>query len=76
MQRKLTITVDEQVYLGLHEVIGRRKISHFIESLVRPHILKKELDASYLEMSRDEKRESDALDWSEGTMMDFSDEKR
>jgi len=36
MQKKLTITIDEQVYEGLHAVIGRRRISRFIEDLVRP----------------------------------------
>ena len=36
MQRKLTITIDEDVYDGLYRVAGRRRISKFIESLVRP----------------------------------------
>ena len=27
MQKKLTITVDEKVYEGLHKVVGRRRIS-------------------------------------------------
>jgi len=27
MQKKLTITVDEKVYEGLHTVVGRRRIS-------------------------------------------------
>ena len=35
MQKKLTITLDEQVYQGLHTVIGRRRISRFIETVVR-----------------------------------------
>ena len=39
MQKKLTITLDERVYEGLHKFIGRRKISQFIESLVRPHVI-------------------------------------
>ena len=39
MQKKLTITIDEQVYDGLHRVIGPRKISQFIEGLVRPHVI-------------------------------------
>src|SRR4051812_1002520 len=34
MRKKLTITLDERVYEGLHKVVGRRKISGFIESLV------------------------------------------
>jgi len=31
MQKKLTITLDENVYEGLHRVIGRRHISEFTE---------------------------------------------
>ena len=39
MHKKLTIILDERVYEGLHTVIGRRKVSQFIESLVRPHVV-------------------------------------
>ena len=39
MQKKLTITIDDGVYHGLHTVVGRRRISQFIESLVRPHVI-------------------------------------
>jgi len=41
MQKKLTVTIDEEVYEGLRTVIGPRKISRFIEDLVRPHVVKK-----------------------------------
>jgi predicted CopG family antitoxin len=47
MQRKLTVTIDEEVYEGLRKVIGPPKISHFIEDLIRPHVIKKELYAAY-----------------------------
>jgi hypothetical protein len=47
VQKKLTITVDERVYDGLHNVIGRRRISRFIESLVRPYVVGKDLEAAY-----------------------------
>jgi predicted CopG family antitoxin len=47
VQKKLTITVDEQVYEGLYRVIGQGKISQFIESLVRPHVIKSSLDEAY-----------------------------
>ncbi|MFN2398853.1 MAG: hypothetical protein ABR543_09490 [Gemmatimonadaceae bacterium] len=40
MQKKLTIMIDEEVYAGLYRFIGRRKISQFIERLVRPHVLR------------------------------------
>lgn len=72
MQKKLTITVDEQVYLGLHSVVGRRNISQFINSLVRPHVLKTDLEAAYSEMAADESREREALEWVEATIGDVN----
>jgi len=76
MQKKLTITLDEQVYGGLHSVIGRRRISRFIESLVRPYVLGKDLDAAYRQMAKDERREAEALAWAEATVGDVADETR
>jgi predicted CopG family antitoxin len=74
MQKKLTITVDKHVYEGLHTVIGRRKISQFIEELVRPHVLQKDLEAAYKRMGRDEAREAEAVEFSEATLVDVADE--
>ena len=76
MQKKLTVTIDEEVYEGLRTVIGPRKISRFIEDLVRPHVVKKDLYAAYKEMAADRIRESQALEWAEGTIGDLNDEKR
>jgi len=76
MQKKLTITVDEQVYEGLHRVIGRGHISQFIEGLVRPHVLIVDMEAAYREMAQDEAREQEALEWAEATIGDVADETR
>jgi predicted CopG family antitoxin len=76
MQNKLTITVDEKVYSALHKYIGRRKISKFIEGLVRPHALDKSLLDAYAEMAKDEAREKEAFEWSEGLIGDVADEPR
>ena len=76
MQKKLTVTIDEEVYDGLRAVIGPRKISRFIEDLVRPHVVKKNMYAAYKEMAADKVRESEALEWAEGTVGDLSDEER
>jgi predicted CopG family antitoxin len=76
MQKKLTITIDEQVYEGLYAVIGRRRISRFIEDLVRPYVLYHELEAAYQQMAQDEEREAEALEWAEATVGDVSDETR
>ncbi len=76
MQKKLTITLDEQVYLGLHAVVGRRRISRFIESVVRPHVLAPDLNAAYQQMAEDEGREAEAREWAEATIGDVQDEAR
>ena len=74
MQKKLTVTIDEEVYEGLREVVGPRKISRFIEDLVRPHVINKEIYVAYKEMAADEVRESEALEWAEGTFGDVNGE--
>ena len=51
MQKKLTITVDEKVYEGLHKVVGLRRISRFIEDLVRPYVIEPDLEAAYRKMA-------------------------
>ena len=76
MQKKLIITIDEKVYENLHKVIGRGRISPFIEGLVRPHVLEQDLDTAYQQMASDEEREAEALEWSEGTIGDVSDDPR
>jgi hemoglobin-like flavoprotein len=76
MQKKLTITVDEQVYAGLHQVVGRHKISRFIEALVRPHVVPQALLAAYSEMAGDEAREEEAQEWAEATIADVAHEAR
>ena len=76
MQKKLTVTIDEEVYDGLRAVIGPRKISRFIEELVRPHVVKKNMYAAYREMAADQVRESEALEWAEGTFGDVYNEER
>lgn len=74
MQKKLTITIDEQVYEGLYRVVGSGRISQFIEKLVRPHVLPHELEDAYAQMAKDQDREAEALDWSEALIADTDDE--
>ncbi len=76
MQKKLTITVDEEVYAGLHKTIGPRKISKFVEELVRPHVIRPNLELAYNQMAKDKKREEEALRWAETTFKDITREKR
>lgn len=76
MHKKLTITVDEEVYQGLHRVVGRQKISQFIETLVRPYVMPEDLAAAYRDMAADERREAEARDWADATIRDAADEAR
>ena len=70
MQKKLTITIDEEVYEGLHRTIGPRKISRFVQELVRPLVVRPNLESGYADMAKDKKREKEALDWAEATFKD------
>ena len=70
MQKRMTITMDEAVYEGLVRVVGRRKISGFLESLARPHVVTDELAEGYKAMGQDEQREQEALAWSEALIGD------
>ena len=76
MQKKLTITIDEEVYNGLYSTIGRRRISQFIEDLVRPHVLGEDLEAAYRQMAQDEAHEAEALEWAEAMIGDVVDATR
>ena len=71
MQKKLTITLDQRVYAGLHTIVGRRRISQFIESLVRPYVIGRDLDFAYQKMAQEETREAKALEWAEATVGDL-----
>lgn len=72
----MTITLDEVVYEGLQRRIGKRRISQFIEELVRPHVLDTSLDDGYRAMAADKDREAEALEWCNALAKDLSDETR
>ena len=76
MQKKLTITVDADVYDGLRAVIGPRRISRFLNDLARPHVIASELEAGYAAMAADEAREQEAEAWSEALISDIAAEPR
>ena len=76
MRKKLTITVDEEVYYGLHRVVGRRHISRFINELAKPHVVEEALEEGYRAMAADEEREREAMEWAEGMISDVADDPR
>lgn len=76
MHKKMTITLDEAVYNGLFRVVGRRKISQFLEDLARPHVLQEDLASAYQAMALDTEREQEALEWSNALIGDAADATR
>lgn len=74
--KKLTIMVNDEIYEGLYRRIGPRKISRFLESLARPHVIDDDLEAAYRDMAGDEIRETEAEEWSENLLSDVADEPR
>ncbi len=74
MLKKLTITIDAEVYEGLHRTIGRRRISRFLNDLARPHVVGHNVCAGYAAMAADEARDSEAETWTEGLIGDVADE--
>jgi len=76
MRKKLTITIAEDVYDGLYRRIGKRRISQFIERLVRPHVLDEEMELAYRAMAHEEQREAAAETWSDALITDADDGSR
>lgn len=74
MTKKLTITVEDEIYDGLHSVIGRRRISRFLNDLARPHVLRSDLSEGYRAMAADLAREQEAAEWVEHLTGDIADE--
>jgi len=76
MTKKLTITIDDEVYEGLYRRVGARRISRFLESLARPHVIDADLEAGYQAMAADEVREAEADEWTDNLVGDVADEPR
>jgi len=59
------MSVSEEVYEGLYAKIGTGRISRFLDSLARPHVVDDELADAYRVMAPDTARENDASVWVE-----------
>ena len=76
MHKKMTITLDEAVYEGLYRTVGKRRMSQFIEDLLRPHVMDTTLDDGYQAMAADTEREAEAMVWCNALAKDMADEAR
>ena len=76
MHKKMTITLDEAVYEGLWRTIGKRRMSQFIEDLLRPHVMGASLEDGYKAMAQDQDREAEATEWTSALSKDMANETR
>jgi hypothetical protein len=72
----MTITLDEAVYDGLYRTVGKRRMSQFIEELLRPHVVDAALNDGYRAMAADKAREVDAMAWCNAIAGDMADAAR
>jgi predicted CopG family antitoxin len=70
MVRKLTITVDDDVYLGLKAKVGERRISRFLNDLAKPLVSEAALLEGYRQMAADAEGEAEATEWVEDLLAD------
>ena len=68
MRKRMTNSIEEAVYDGLVRVIGRRKISQFLENLARSYVVNDDIVSGYQAMAADTERE--ALEWSNALIGD------
>jgi predicted CopG family antitoxin len=74
MVRKLTITVDDDVYLGLKAKVGERRISRFLNDLAKPLVSEAALVEGYRQMAEDAEGEAEAEAWIEGLIGGVADD--
>lgn len=72
MHKRMTITLDEAVYDGLYRTVNKRKMSQFIEDLLRPLVLDTSLDSGYRAMAADKAREAEAQEWGNALNADLA----
>jgi len=76
MHKRMTISLDEGVYDGLYRLAGRRRMSRFIEDLLRAHVADASLDEGYAAMAADAAREAEAAEWCRALAGDMADAAR
>jgi hypothetical protein len=62
MPKNLLLLSIRNFMTAFYRVAGRRHISKFIAEIVRPYVRCRDLETAYKSMSRDESRETEALD--------------
>lgn len=65
-KKKITIMMDADVYKGLQEKVGVRKVGDYLSQLARPHVATIDIAASYKALARDTERNQESKEWEHG----------
>jgi len=67
MMRRLSISIEEKNYQDLKKIIGQRKVSKFIDNIIKREIdkRKQELISAYQSSARDKHTKKEADIWEE-----------
>ena len=72
MQRKITLSIEGEIYRKLRFLIPKRKMSKFVEEALKEKIerlkLEEPIEEGFKMMGKDKEREKEALEWSEAGM--------
>ena len=74
MQRKITLSIEEEIYRKLRFLIPKRKMSKFVEEALKEKIerlkveIEEPIEEGFKMMGKDKEREKEALEWSEAGM--------
>jgi hypothetical protein len=66
----MTFMLDEIAYDGLMRVVGRGKVSQFLQALARPLVLDASMDDGFRAMRNDTQRQADASESITGLIAD------
>lgn len=62
-KKKITLMMDAEVYEGLQQKVGVRKVGDYLSELARPFVRTTDIAASYKELAADTAQASEAKEW-------------
>lgn len=74
MQKQITLNIDENLYNSLYQQFDNKKISEFIENLLKNMLILNKPNTEYIDdyqaMASDKERELLANEWVNGLVLD------
>lgn len=65
-KKKITLMLDAEVYAGLQQKVGVRKVGEYLSRLARPYVISTDIAASYQALAAADEQNQEAKEWEEG----------